>query len=1494
MHSATPQPAKPSKTGSGAPNETAVQSTESTSSQLAVPTPSAASPTITRGVKSDPIPVSDSSTDPVRLGDYTIIRKLGEGGMGAVYLAEDLKLGRQAAIKTMKPELAARPADRERFVREARAAAAVEHDNIVPIWQIGEAADGSPFIAMPYLQGEMLDTRLKRERVAPIGFLFKVAREVADGLAAAHAKGLIHRDIKPGNVWIEGDPTSSDPAQRTRRCKILDFGLARSAASEDVHLTASGAIMGTPAYMAPEQARGEKVDQRADLFSLGVMLYRMATGKLPFEGPNVMAVLSALANVTPPPVRSRNPNIPEPLSNLIDRLLSKDPAARPASAAEVAAEIRRIVKDLQTKKVTASSATVVPIAEPVAPETPNQTTAIAVNPWDEVDAEEPEPAPKKKTPSRDSHSGQKRTLILVGIGVLVLIPLGWWLVSVLLRVEAGNGTFVVEIDDNEVEARYKNGKLILIGSDGKERYTLSPSERKKELDVGQYQIRVEGADGLVIDTTEFTLKKGDKVVVRVTLDPKVVAKKKKDPPVIDPDRRAAEYVLSIGGTVRVNNEANDIRFHPDLPRVPFQLTYVKIFDNPRLTDEGLANFKDCKHIQFLDLWKANVTLGSGAPFAGCKDLRTLYLAKTQTTDAGLAQFKECKALRNIDLQDTRITDAGLVHFKGCEQLETLSLSGTKIGGAGLAFFKDCFLLTELWLSSTNVGDVGLAYMKDCKNIKVLFLKNCKNITDIDLANFKDCKGLQRLNLDFTSIGDEGLKNFKDCKKLTFLGLEQTQATDASLAQFDGCDSLNVLGLGGTKVTDDGIAAIAQFKNLTRLYLSNTQVSDAGLAHFKGAKNLTGIFLYRTRVTDAGLAHLKDCKDATELHLGETQITDEGLAYFKNFQRLTELDLFGANVGDQGLKHFKNSKSLTRLVLNGTNVSRAMFGELKDSLPNCEIAWDDPADPDRRAATFVISIGGTVRVNDEDRNIRNVADLPAEPFRLTYVYAIRNNRINDLALARFKGCKHITHLDLWETQAGDAGLANFAECKKLRGLYIGRTQVTDAGLAHFKDCNLLRVLHLAGTRIKGEGLVHFQNCRHLRELWLQVTPVANEYLVHFKNCINLRILELGDSQIGDEGLIHFKNCKNLTGLHLGVSKVTDAGLALFSEHASLTDLGLHFTGVTDAGLAHFKNCKELKAVWLRDSKISDVGLSHFLDKKLTDISLSNTNVTRAGIDKLRQSIPRCVIHADGRVLSPGVAFDPDRKAAESIISLGGGVGINYNREGIEAVADLPKEPFRLHGAGVIRKGRLDDAGLSALAGCPDLKGISLYASPISDAGLAHFKNSTRLDYLNLADSLLTNDGLAALKNCWQVNYLSLLRTPISDEGLAHFKGWRNLITLILNDTRVTGVGLKHLKNCQGLETLGLNGTLITDAELAEIKTFQGLAILDLRRTKVTAAGIADLKKALPDCTIQWDSDPMEPKANLDPDRKAAEYVLSIGGIIRVNDEERDIKAFAGLP
>jgi serine/threonine protein kinase len=275
-----------------------------------------------------------------RLGHYRVLKVLAAGGMGMVFQAEDVRLGRMCALKTMRPDMAKKPEMKERFLREARAAAQLEHDHIIPIHQVDED-NGVPYIAMPFLKGASLEDWFRHKQKsgckAPLTEveILKLGREIARGLAAAHEKGLIHRDIKPANIWLD--------ASAGGRVKILDFGLAQlSEGAGQQHLTQFGAIMGTPSYMAPEQAQGLKLDGRADLFSLGVVLYRLGTGELPFKGNNPMNVLMALASHTPPPVRDLNPAISPALSELVMQLLAKDPVNRVGSAKEVVQRLQAI------------------------------------------------------------------------------------------------------------------------------------------------------------------------------------------------------------------------------------------------------------------------------------------------------------------------------------------------------------------------------------------------------------------------------------------------------------------------------------------------------------------------------------------------------------------------------------------------------------------------------------------------------------------------------------------------------------------------------------------------------------------------------------------------------------------------------------------------------------------------------------------------------------------------------------------------------------------------------------------------------------------------------------------------------------------------------------------------------------------------------------------------------------------------------------------------
>ena len=338
---------------------------------------------------------------------YALVRVLGSGGMAKVYLAHDEVLGRDVALKMLRGAYAEDEEFVERFKREAQAAARLSHPNIVAVYDRGRAEDGSYYIAMEYVPGGTLKERIVRDGALSPGISAGVAEQIADALSAAHDQGVVHRDIKPQNALVT----------RSGDIKVTDFGIARAAASPSV--TATSVVLGTAAYMSPEQAQGKVVGPQSDLYSLGVVLYEMLTGSLPFEAENPVAVSMQHVNEPAPSPRAANPEVPEALDAITMRLLAKDPEDRYPSAAALVNDLDRLQSGLAPTVVDAEKTTLMAAPLPPLPQGRSRTARTAVAP--------PPVAPQ--TEDRRRGGGFLRLLVPLLIGVALLAGIAYALTA---------------------------------------------------------------------------------------------------------------------------------------------------------------------------------------------------------------------------------------------------------------------------------------------------------------------------------------------------------------------------------------------------------------------------------------------------------------------------------------------------------------------------------------------------------------------------------------------------------------------------------------------------------------------------------------------------------------------------------------------------------------------------------------------------------------------------------------------------------------------------------------------------------------------------------------------------------------------------------------------------------------------------------------------------------------------------------------------------------
>jgi Leucine-rich repeat (LRR) protein len=677
-----------------------------------------------------------------RLGKYRILTILGHGGMGVVFKAEDPRLKRSVAIKAMLPTLAASASAGQRFLREAQAMAAVEHDHIVRIYQVDEER-GVPFLAMEYLKGEPLAERLKQDGKLPLPDVLRIGREIAEALGAAHATGLIHRDIKPANIWLEAP---------RGRVKLLDFGLAR-AASQDAGLTQPGAIVGTPAYMAPEQARGEAVDARCDLFSLGVVLYRLSTGQQPFRGKDAVSTLMAVALDQPlPPARS-NPEIPQELSDLVMRLLEKDADRRPASASEVAEVLQALERKLSRQGESR--------------ERPGAWTAVPVKGV---------AAPRRR-----------RLPLFVAALVLLggLIGVGAW---TLIRIQGDQGNYVIDTDDPDFSFRVSKGAVTLEDRKTNRKYNLKVVRQEKA--TGEHELEVTDADaGLSFKTKTFTIKRGEQVALKAWFERKQEAGATVTPAPVDDAwltqvtaLPAAKQVEAVVAKLKDLNPSFDGKVTPKVEDgVVTELEFLtdNVTDiSPVRALTGLRTLKCNGNGIFAG---AHIDKGQLADLTPLKDMKVTYLDCGHTQVADLLPLKDMK-VTYLDCTNTPVSD--LTPLKDM-MLTDLSCGGTKVS--------DLTPLKDMMLTSLNCGGTKVTDLSPLKGMKLTSLQVWGTPVS-DLTPLKDMK-LTTLYCNSTPVSD--LSPLKDMK-LTSLYCSGAPVPDLTPLKDM---KLTTLMCDGTKVTD---------------------------------------------------------------------------------------------------------------------------------------------------------------------------------------------------------------------------------------------------------------------------------------------------------------------------------------------------------------------------------------------------------------------------------------------------------------------------------------------------------------------------------------------------------------------------------------------------------------------------------------------------------------------------------------------------------------------
>ncbi|MEQ1906122.1 MAG: protein kinase [Pirellulaceae bacterium] len=1108
-----------------------------------------------------------------KIGRFDLRGVLGSGAFGKVYRAFDSKLNREVAIKVPMDSAVKTDAERVQFLKEARAIATINHPNVCQVFEVGEFED-RPYIVMALVPGLSLADALKsRKTPLPQKQVALIVRKIAAALAAAHEKGIVHRDLKPANIMFDRD---------RKDIVVMDFGLARGPQLADARSTQSGVIMGTPAYMSPEQARGDAkgVGPSGDVFSLGVILYEMLTGCRPFTG-TATEVIGQILHVEPERPSKRCVGVDPRMESICQKAIAKDPAARYSTMKDFAAAIDTVLRGNTTPLSpgeTARTEETRGLGERESAGDTNLADVFAVMSAERKKSQA-ETAAVVEAAIRKTHTPRWIFIALGLIGIFGIATLA----GLIFFTKSGPVTVTVEL--NDIDLTDQSLSFFLDDQPISAEALANPIELKP------------GEHILVV-------KRGDAVVKRMRLNVtggKNPGIKVKDiTPETSPNQnivwstliRSAEELIE-GDTMSKNADGRSVKFQDGM----LILNGANASFRPKFS--GKNYIVRAKILQFS---------GQNVMFNVRRQPGRGYAAWFNNPDPGLdwptyglGKSMPGTPYTGLDGTMRRVSDDFPFEFAVAAFGDEITIF---VNGVRVIHYKD---------TDSAEGSVSFALTGDSHAIlrdPEICLLDGTELTPADIFPQKEDANLNRaLTPEF--LTDELKKgnlvkngSFENSEKPMWSGDSWRKRPDCwrivSGQSRGGQMSLHINNPESDDVTVTQTVAVKPGKR----YLLSGWVKTENVRALETKSH--GAYLYVSGGYDVQKTNLEGTKDWTyqaivfrslnrnsvsiAANLGNFASTATGKAWFD--------DLCVIELPEPTIRSGVEAASIK------TTPALPMVGS------------------DRRAAEWAIRAnapGISILADGVKVEIPKGGKLPDSPFTVIAINLSQCAGVTDEGIDRLKGLKDIRgldigytsikrldfldelltleHLVLSQTNIDDASLVHVKRLKNLRLLYLhtywGVGNVTDAGIENLKGLSELRSLEIYGTRTTDAGLAHLSGLSNLEYLAFgsieNKSEITDRGLAHLAGLSNLKHLRINATQITDSGLEQIKKLPNLQVLQLVGTKITDGGLQHLGQFPALKDLYLQGTTVTDAGLEHLKSLSNLEALHLEDTKVTEAVL-----------------------------------------------------------------------------------------------------------------------------------------------------------------------------------------------------------------------------------------------------------------------------------------------------------------